>query len=675
MQGKNERRKDMLKKSRKFAWLLSFLILVLGVAPMTFAQEEVLEVQQAVAQTVQQATVDFKVTSDWGTGFSYTIDIKNTGTEVIKDWQLTFDYTGSLTSVWDGLLKSDGNSYTITNAGWNKDIEPGKSISLGGSGTKSGVISNMKLNGMDISGGDTPVEEIVAPTGLIAKPQGQNVIVISWDNVSGVSEYELLVDGTTVKVNTNTYTHENLVADTTHTYKVRVAPTKETAKYLWSSEISAKTEAAPVGETVLAPTGLKAVANGQNEIVVSWDEVTDVKNYELMVDGVVVTVGGKTYTHTGLKAGSSHKYKVRVAPVKEDVTYLWSSEVTAKTESEPVVPGQVGEKLLIGYWHNFDNGSTNIRLRDIPAEWDVVQVAFGETSKDRAVVEFEPYNCTEEEFKADIKYLNSKGVRVIFSLGGQNGVLHIDSPADVEKFVNSVSGLIDKYGFNGLDVDVENGITVVEGDKNLKNPVTPRIKYMVEGINKICDKYGDDFWLTMAPEIAYVQGGITAFGGPWGGYLPIIEGVRHNLTMIHVQHYNCGGNAGLDGKNYTAGTADFQVAMAEMLLKGFNIGNDPNAFFEPLRPDQVGIGIPAKPQAAPSGGYIAPAEMKKALDYLIFGKSYGGQYTLQNPEGYQQFRGVMTWSINWDNTQNNSFAKDYRAYFDSIGGQRLQPIK
>ena len=145
--------------------------------------------------------------------------------------------------------------------------------------------------------------------------------------------------------------------------------------------------------------------------------------------------------------------------------------------------------------------------------------------------------------------------------------------------------------------------------------------------------------------------------------------------MIHVQHYNCGGNAGLDGKNYNSGTADFQVAMAEMLLQGFNLGNNQNAFFEPLRPDQVGIGIPAKPQAAPAGGYISPSEMKKALDYLIFGKSYGGQYTLQNPDGYKQFRGVMTWSINWDGTQNNSFAKEYRQYFDSIGGERLQPIK
>ena len=376
-----------------------------------------------------------------------------------------------------------------------------------------------------------------------------------------------------------------------------------------------------------------------------------------------IVVAGKVDTY---KAGT---YKLTYT-VKDSkgLTAIATATITvkAKVVAPDPGPGVMNKQVLVGYWHNFDNGSTNIRLRDIPTEWDVVQVAFGETSKDRAIVEFEPYNATDAEFRADVEYLKSRGVRVLLSLGGQNGVLHIDSPSDVDKFVKSTTDLIDKYGFNGFDIDVENGISVSAADKDLKNPSTPRIKYMIEGINKICDHYGDDFWLTMAPEIAYVQGGITAFAGPWGAYLPIIEGTRHNLTMLHVQHYNCGGNEALDGMTYNAGTADFQVAMVDMLLQGFNIGRDPNAFFAPLRPDQVGIGIPAKPSAAPAGGYIAPAEMTKALDYLIKGKSYGGRYKLQEPAGYPGFRGLMTWSINWDATQGNSFAKTYKAYFNGL---------
>ncbi|MGL4798582.1 MAG: carbohydrate-binding protein [Cellulosilyticaceae bacterium] len=769
----------MFKKKQYVAWLLSLMMLVLGVAPMTFAQIIDTEVtMQAVQSTEWQAYTNYKVgDSVTYQGVNYACRQPHQSlpgwepTNVPALWLVTeggggpidppkppdkedvtaptglqavAKSTTTITVSWNAVtgakgyeLEMDGqvvqvssNSYEHTglapnsshrykvrvlpseqnmNYLWSSTVsaktleeqgpidpntpaawEAGKVYHGGTRVSYEGAIYEAKwwTQGEKpdpnnqwgvwkyISGSvQPPKETVAAPTGVAAVAKGQNVIEVSWNSVSGVSSYELTVDGKTMTVPSNTYTHDNLKADTSHTYKVRVAPVDTAKDYLWSSTVSAKTDAIPPKETVPAPTGLKAVANGKNEIIVSWDGAATTGSYELMVDGKVMNVSGNTYTHTGLAVGSSHKYQVRVAPVTDALEYLWSVAILAKTESEPVVPGEIGEKLLIGYWHNFDNGSTNIRLRDIPAEWDVVQVAFGETTTDRAVVEFAPYNCTEEEFRQDIDYLNSRGVRVILSLGGQNGVIHIDSPQDVDKFVTSVCGLIDKYGFNGLDVDVENGITVAAGDKNLKNPATPRLKYMVEAINKVCDTYGDDFWLTMAPEIAYVQGGIVAFGGPWGGYLPIIEGVRHNLTMIHVQHYNCGGNAGLDGVTYTAGTADFQVAMAEMLMQGFYIANDPNAFFEPLRPDQVAIGIPAKPSAAPSGGYIAPTEMKKALDYLIHGKSYGGQYKLKNPEGYKGFRGVMTWSINWDGTQNNSFAKAYREYFDAMGGERLKPIQ
>ena len=566
----------MFKKKKVLAWLLSIAVLMTIVAPATFA-----------SQGGQEADVEFKVTSDWGSGFSYTMDIKNTGTTTIKDWKLTFDYTGTISSVWNANLQSNASSYTIINAGWNKDIEPGQLVSIGGNGIKAGQISNIKINGIDAnSDGQVDPEEPVEPV----EPEKPVDPEKPEDNNQGGYEYkvwnpnEVYTGGQSVSYNNSVYE-----AKWWNTNE-RPDPTN-----LW---------------------GVWKLVDGDGEDPVEPEEPVEPVDPEEPIE-----------------------------------------------PNPPINPGVNKGQVLVGYWHNFDNGSSNIRLRDIPEEWDVVQVAFGETRNDRAVVEFEPYNATDEEFRSDIAYLNSRGVRVLLSLGGQNGVLHIDSPEDVDKFFNSVTGLIDKYGFDGFDIDVENGITVSAADKDLKNPSTPRIKYMVEGINRICDNYDDNFWLTMAPEIAYVQGGITAFAGPWGAYLPIIEGTRHNLTMLHVQHYNCGGNAGLDGATYNAGTADFQVAMVDMLLQGFNIAGDPNAFFEPLRPDQVGIGIPAKPSAAPSGGYISPAEMQKALDYIMEGKSYGGNYKLQEPGGYPGFRGLMTWSINWDATQGNSFAKTYSQYF------------
>lgn len=38
----------------------------------------------------------------------------------------------------------------------------------------------------------------------------------------------------------------------------------------------------------------------------------------------------------------------------------------------------VGSKTMVGYWHNSDNGSGFIRLRDVSPKFDVVNVAFAE---------------------------------------------------------------------------------------------------------------------------------------------------------------------------------------------------------------------------------------------------------------------------------------------------------
>src|SRR5690606_38724533 len=37
-----------------------------------------------------------------------------------------------------------------------------------------------------------------------------------------------------------------------------------------------------------------------------------------------------------------------------------------------------GDATLTGYWHNFDNDSTLMRLSDVPEEYDIVAVAFAD---------------------------------------------------------------------------------------------------------------------------------------------------------------------------------------------------------------------------------------------------------------------------------------------------------
>jgi chitinase len=379
-------------------------------------------------------------------------------------------------------------------------------------------------------------------------------------------------------------------------------------------------------------------------------------------DGSTPTLSSAQYTGA-ISVTSTKTIKAIAMAAGKNNSAIASATYTISTTPPPA---DAGSKLLVGYWHNFDNGLTPVMtLRNVSTKWDVINVAFADIARD-GTVSFTPFNATDTSFSSDVSYLKGQGKKVVLSLGGQNGALSLPDSAAKTRFINSLIATIDKYGFSGVDIDIETGIYLDGGDTDFRNPTTKTIVNLIAAMEDITARYGSSFILSMAPEIAYVQGGITAYGGPWGAYLPIIYGLQDKLTYIHVQHYNCGGNTALDGRNYNQGTADFEVAMAEMLLKGFPIANNSGNMFPALRQDQVMIGLPAAVGAAPSGGYISPIEMKKALDYLMKGIPYGGTYKLQNISGYSGFKGLMSWSVNWDAQNNYEFTNNYRSYFDAL---------
>jgi chitinase len=295
-------------------------------------------------------------------------------------------------------------------------------------------------------------------------------------------------------------------------------------------------------------------------------------------------------------------------------------------------------------------------------------VAFGEPAPgSRSTIQFVPdVRTSVAEVQADIAQLKSEGKKVLLSIGGANGLVELPTETERQNFINSVSNVLTQYGFNGIDIDFEGGSVILDGgDADFRNPTTPKIRNLISATRTIADRFGPDFVLSMAPETFFVQVGFQAYGNAAGAYLPVIHGLRDKLTFIHVQHYNTGTVAALDGQVYASGTADFQVAMAEMLLQGFPVAGNPNLFFPALREDQVAVGLPASPQAAGSG-YTPPAEIAKAINYLVFGRSYGGRYTLRKPSGYPNFRGVMTWSINWDRFANFVFSRGIRPVLNGL---------
>jgi chitinase len=350
--------------------------------------------------------------------------------------------------------------------------------------------------------------------------------------------------------------------------------------------------------------------------------------------------------------------------------------------SQPPIPNTgLPKHALIGYMHaSFANGSGYVKMADIPSEWDIINLSFGEgTSPTSGDIRFTLCPATEcagveseADFIAAIRAKRLAGKKVLISIGGANGVVQLTTTAARDKFVSSVSAIIDKFGLDGVDIDFEgHSLSLNTGDTDFKNPTTPVIVNLIAALKTLKAKYGAGFVLTMAPETFFVQLGYQYYGsGPWGGqdpragsYLPVIYAVRDFLTVLHVQDYNSGSIMGLDNQWHSMGGADFHIAMTDMMLAGFPVAGNTANVFPALREDQVAFGAPSSVSAG--NGYVSPAVIQSAVTCLVKNTGCGG-YTLRSGTN-PNFRGLMTWSINWDKFYGWEFKNSHKPFLTALG--------
>ena len=138
----------------------------------------------------------------------------------------------------------------------------------------------------------------------------------------------------------------------------------------------------------------------------------------------------------------------------------------------------------------------------------------------------------------------------------------------------------------------------------------------------------------MAPETFYMNPGS-------GSYWNLAMNIKDILTTVHTQFYNSGSMNGYNGSIANVGDASFPANLSTLYIESG------------LRPDQVSIGLPSNGSAAGSG-QISPEKAVLAYNSMITGGNADG---FQVPKAYPTFRGLMTWSINWDATQDYKWAK------------------
>jgi chitinase len=184
------------------------------------------------------------------------------------------------------------------------------------------------------------------------------------------------------------------------------------------------------------------------------------------------------------------------------------------------------------------------------------------------------------------------------------------------------------YGFDGVDIDLENGL----------NPT-----FMAQALHSLRSQAGANLIITLAPQTIDMQ-------STGGSYFALALNISDVLTVVHTQYYNSGTMLGCDQGVYGQGTVNFMTALACIQLE------------HGLRPDQVALGLPAGPGAA-GGGIVAPSLVNNALNCLARGSNCG---SFVPPRTYPAIRGAMTWSINWDVTNGNNFARTVRPFLATL---------
>lgn len=311
--------------------------------------------------------------------------------------------------------------------------------------------------------------------------------------------------------------------------------------------------------------------------------------------------------------------------------------IPTATATPPPSSGSLPKHVLTGYWQDFTNGATVQRLSAVNSNYDLIAVAFANADPSTpGAVTFSVDSglssalggYTSAQFTSDIATLHAAGKKVIISVGGQNGTISVSDAASATNFANSVYSIMQTYGFDGVDIDLENGL----------NPT-----YMASALQQLSSKAGSNLIITLAPQTIDMQ-------STGSDYFVLALKIKSILTIVNMQFYNSGTMNGCDGNVYAEGTENFLTALACIELQGG------------LSPSQVGLGLPASTSAAGSG-YVSPSIVNAALDCLASGTNCG---SFKPSTTYPSIRGAMDWSTNWDASNGNSFATSVKAHLNTL---------
>ena len=120
---------------------------------------------------------------------------------------------------------------------------------------------------------------------------------------------------------------------------------------------------------------------------------------------------------------------------------------------------QLPNPVMVGYWENWTAGNF-VYFSEIDPRYNVIMVSFAGYKGDNDYeLDFVPepgkYWQDSTLFQKEMTELQDADKKIFISIGGATYPVLLDSLEEKDIFVSSVGAILDKWNFDGLDIDLE----------------------------------------------------------------------------------------------------------------------------------------------------------------------------------------------------------------------------
>lgn len=183
-----------------------------GDAVQEYVTEAAVQVHEAFFEE-ENYTVQFRIETEWNTGYNAVITITNTCNKPIDNWYLSFKLDDEIKNLQSGKITAhEENVYLVKNAGWNKDIPVSGSVSFTYTAEKTGEFAcipqeySMDTELMDVAEDDFQTDFTVWSdwgagfTSVLTITNTSQKVIEDWKlfftfegNITGISGGELVM--------------------------------------------------------------------------------------------------------------------------------------------------------------------------------------------------------------------------------------------------------------------------------------------------------------------------------------------------------------------------------------------------------------------------------------------------------------------------------------------------